>query len=138
MDDHKLQDIIHHAYANSPAFRARLDGAGVRPEQVRGVADLAAVPSDPIDVQAIASLCPHFSGADVDGLIDRAKDGVLAEILETGVERNLREDDLRAAAATIEPSTLEWLQSARNLVKFGGATKAYKDVEAYLRSSNLY
>jgi len=110
--------------------------AAARAEMLR--AKLATVPSDAIDVQAIASLCPHFSGADVDGLIDRAKDGVLAEILETGVERNLREDDLRAAAATIEPSTLEWLQSARNLVKFGGATKAYKDVEAYLRSSNLY
>lgn len=44
MDDHKLQNIIHHAYANSPAFRARLDGAGVKPEAVRSVADLTAVP----------------------------------------------------------------------------------------------
>ena len=44
MDDKKLQNIIQHAYANSSAFRARLDGVGVKPEQVRAVADLAAVP----------------------------------------------------------------------------------------------
>ncbi|CUS04357.2 putative phenylacetate-coenzyme A ligase [Candidatus Promineifilum breve] len=44
MDERTLHDIIQHAYANSPAFRARLDGAGVRPEDVKSVADLTAVP----------------------------------------------------------------------------------------------
>ena len=44
MDDRKVQDIIQHAYANSPAFKARLDGAGVGPEAIKTVADLILVP----------------------------------------------------------------------------------------------
>lgn len=44
MKDIKLQDIIHHAYANSPEVRERFDGAGVKPEDIRTAADLARVP----------------------------------------------------------------------------------------------
>ena len=44
MTNQQLQDLIQHAYANSPAFRARLDSAGVRAEQIASVADLTLVP----------------------------------------------------------------------------------------------
>ncbi len=44
MNDQQLQEIIQHAYTYSPAFAARLDGAGVKPEAVRSVDDLVAVP----------------------------------------------------------------------------------------------
>jgi SpoVK/Ycf46/Vps4 family AAA+-type ATPase len=96
------------------------------------------VPTDPIDAKALAKTCTHFSGADIDGLIDRAKDNVLEEILDGGDERNLRQQDLVDAVETIEPSTTDWLKTARNLVKFGGAGSSYKDVEKYLRSAKLY
>ncbi len=96
------------------------------------------VPADPIDANALAATCDHFSGADIDGLIETAKDDVLAEILDGGNERNLRQEDLVHALESCEPSTLEWMKTARNLVKFGGAGSSYKDVEKYLRSSKLY
>lgn len=96
------------------------------------------VPTDPFDAEHLAAACKHFSGADMDGLIDRAKDAVLGEILEGGEERNLRQEDLLEAVEAIEPSTLEWLRTARNLVKFGGGSGAYKDVEKYLRGAKLY
>jgi SpoVK/Ycf46/Vps4 family AAA+-type ATPase len=96
------------------------------------------VPTDPIDEHAVASTCSHFSGADMDGLIEHAKDEVLAEILDGGAERNLTQADLLDAVEHIDPSTLEWLKTARNLVKFGGAGGTYKDVEKYLRSAGLY
>ena len=44
---------------------------------------------------------------------------------------------MRAIADT-PASTLEWLKTARNLVKYGGAGGSYKDVEQYLRSAKLY
>ena len=63
MDDRKLQDIIQHAYANSPAFQARLDGAGVRPEDVRSVADLSRVPVLTKDEAiALQAADPPFGG----------------------------------------------------------------------------
>jgi len=44
MNDQQLQEFIHHAYANSPAFRERLDEANVRPEQIATTDDLNRIP----------------------------------------------------------------------------------------------
>lgn len=99
---------------------------------------LSDVPTDPFDATALALACEGFSGADMDGLIDLAKDAVLAEILEGSAERNLRMGDLTGALEQLDSSTEEWLKTARNLVKFGGAGSAYKDVEKYLRARKLY
>jgi len=44
MKDEQLTQSIRHAYANSPAFRERLDGAGVGPEEIKTLADLSRVP----------------------------------------------------------------------------------------------
>jgi hypothetical protein len=71
-------------------------------------------------------------------VIEHAKDAVLGEILEGGGERPIRQHDLLAGVAAASPSTLEWLKTARNLVKYGGAGGSYKDVEQYLRSAKLY
>jgi len=110
--------------------------AVARAEMIR--AKLRDVPAEPIDAARLAERCEHFSGADIDGLIDRAKDSVLSEILEGGAERSLRQEDLLDAVDGIEPSTIDWLKTARNLVKFGGGGGAYKDVEKYLRRVKLY
>jgi AAA+ superfamily predicted ATPase len=96
------------------------------------------VPHESIDPAQLAAGCEHFSGADIDGVIEHAKDAVLGEILESGRERPIRQYDLLAGVAAASPSTLEWLKTARNLVKYGGAGGSYKDVEQYLRSAKLY
>jgi hypothetical protein len=80
----------------------------------------------------------QFSGADVDGVIDAAKDLALMRAMDGSAQAQLEEQDLLEAAAAAAPSTSDWLKTARNLVKFGGAGKAYQDVEKYLRSSGTY
>ncbi len=63
MNDQQLQQLIRHAYDHSPAFRARLDGAGVRPETVASVADLSAVPVlTKDDAVALQQADPPFGG----------------------------------------------------------------------------
>ena len=96
------------------------------------------VPHEAIDFVRLAARCTHFSGADIDGVIEHAKDVVLAEILETGEERGLRQGDLLAGIEASSPSTLEWLRTARNLVKYGGAAAGYKELEQYLRASGSF
>jgi len=96
------------------------------------------VPHEAIDAEALSALCEHFSGADIDGVIERAKDEVLGEIMDGGAERPLRQADLLAGLKPSIPSTLEWLKTARNLVKYGGSGSSYKDVEQYLRGAKLY
>jgi AAA+ superfamily predicted ATPase len=98
---------------------------------------LATVPTGPFDAESLAERMPHFSGADIDGVIEQAKEAVLAEILDGGAERALCEADLAAAVAAAAPTTLDWLRTARNLVKFGGGDGGYKDVERYLKTHRL-
>lgn len=99
---------------------------------------LVGVPFTGGDLTPLARATQHYSGADIDGVIESAKEAVLDEILMGGEERPLSVEDLRVSAEAAEPSTLEWLKTARNLVKFGGRDRTYKDVVKYLRSSKLY
>ena len=99
---------------------------------------LKEIPVEKLDLPSIAKRCRNYSGADIDGLIDLAKEHVLADILDSGTERPLTNDDILAAFESITPTTIEWLQTARNLVKFSGADNSYNDVKKYLKSVNLY
>ncbi len=95
------------------------------------------VPAEDVDLRLLAARTERFSGADIDGLIDVAKERVLADILESGTDRGLRTSDLLEALEDVAPSTLDWLKTARNLVKFSGADSSYKDVEKYLKKARL-
>ncbi len=94
---------------------------------------LIGVPCEEVDCLALARSCRLFSGADIDGVIDHAKEQVLGEILESGEERELSQGDFEVAIERFQPSTLDWLKTARNLVKYAGADDSYRDVEKYLR-----
>lgn len=98
---------------------------------------LEGVPHDPIDAGAIAAATPHFSGADIEGVVELAKDYVLEEHITSSVERSVRQADLLRAARAAKASTLDWLRTARNLVKYAGADDAYSDVDAYLKTHKL-
>ena len=91
------------------------------------------VPAEAIDVLALAHAAPYFSGADIDGVIDTAKDVVIGDIIESGSERPMRQDDLVKALETSVATTIDWLKTARNLVKYAGADSKYRDVGKYLK-----
>jgi SpoVK/Ycf46/Vps4 family AAA+-type ATPase len=98
---------------------------------------LEGVPHEAIDARAIAALTPHFSGADIEGLVELAKDYVLEEHLTQNVDRGVRQQDLQKAAQSATASTLDWLRTARNLVKYAGADDAYGEVGRYLKTHKL-
>lgn len=97
---------------------------------------LQGVPADALDLEALAKATPFYSGADIEGLIDLAKERVIAHAIETGVERPLRQQDLLQAVQEYAASTLEWLRTARNLVRYGG-DGGYRELEQYLKSNKL-
>jgi SpoVK/Ycf46/Vps4 family AAA+-type ATPase len=98
---------------------------------------LDSVPHGPVDAAAIAAATAQFSGADVDALVERAKEFVLTEYLETRRERDITQADLVRAAGELVPSTQDWLRTARNLVKYAGGDDSYRDLERYLKASKL-
>lgn len=61
--DEKLRHTIQIAYANAPAVRHRFDAAGVHPEQIQSVADLAHIPILPKDALIqLQQADPPFGG----------------------------------------------------------------------------
>lgn len=98
---------------------------------------LAGVPHEAIDPAAIAAMTPHFSGADIESVVETAKEYVLEELIRQGGERPIRQDDLVRAAQATRASTLDWLRTARNLVKYAGADDSYADVDEYLKKFKL-
>jgi ATP-dependent 26S proteasome regulatory subunit len=98
---------------------------------------LKGVPHEGIDARAIAVITPHFSGADIEGLVELAKDYVLEEHLEKNVERGIQQSDLQRAARSLHASTLDWLRTARNLVKYAGADDTYSEVGRYLKTHKI-
>ena len=85
----------------------------------------------------VAKVTEQFSGADVDALVERAKEYVLSEYVETRREREISQEDLLRAAAELTPTTQDWLRTARNLVKYAGGDDSYRDLERYLKSNKL-
>jgi ATP-dependent 26S proteasome regulatory subunit len=98
---------------------------------------LQGVPVGEIDAAAIAKVTPHFSGADIEGAIELAKEFVLEDHIARNIERPILQQDLLRAVADMRPSTLDWLRTARNLVKYAGADDAYRDVEDYLKKHRI-
>ncbi|MDD9998705.1 MAG: ATP-binding protein [Gammaproteobacteria bacterium] len=96
-------------------------------------AKLNDVSIDRIDYSALASASEHFSGADIDGVIDAAKDLVIGDIIESGSDRRMQQQDLERSLESAAPTTMDWLRTARNLVKYAGADASYRDVEKFLR-----
>jgi ATP-dependent 26S proteasome regulatory subunit len=98
---------------------------------------LDGVPQEAIDARSIAAAMPHFSGADIEGVVELAKDYVLEEHLAGNVERGVKQEDLLRAARSVNASTLDWLRTARNLVKYAGADDSYGEVGRYLKAHKL-
>jgi SpoVK/Ycf46/Vps4 family AAA+-type ATPase len=98
---------------------------------------LESVPHDPVDAQAIAQVTEQYSGADVDALVERAKEYVLSEYLETRRERAITQEDLARAVSELTPTTRDWLRTAKNLVKYAGGDDSYRDLERYLKANKL-
>jgi SpoVK/Ycf46/Vps4 family AAA+-type ATPase len=98
---------------------------------------LESVPHGPVDIAAIAAATGQYSGADVDALVERAKEYVLTEYLETRREREISQQDLVRATAELVPTTQDWLRTARNLVKYAGGDDSYRDLERYLKANKL-
>jgi len=95
---------------------------------------LTGVPCENIDTALLANQTHLYSGADIDGLIDLAKEMGLSEMLDSGIERPISRDDFDAARERLQPSTRDWLSVAQNLVRYGGSDTSYRELDRYLKT----
>jgi len=99
--------------------------------------NMIGIPTGALNFKSLAKMTNNYSGADVDGVIDQAKEYTLSDIIESGIEREITQKDMELAISEANPSTIDWLKTARNLVKYAGADDSYKEVEKYLKKSKL-
>jgi SpoVK/Ycf46/Vps4 family AAA+-type ATPase len=86
-----------------------------------------------IILDILAEKTEYYSGADIENVIEVATENVLTEIMETNKERLITMDDLVKAIDSSKPSTIEWLTSIKNYIKYSNQSGLYSDVAKYLK-----
>jgi SpoVK/Ycf46/Vps4 family AAA+-type ATPase len=89
-------------------------------------------PIGEIDYLKLAEQTELYSGADIENVVELATEKVINSILSSGVERPIMLNDLLEAISETKPSTLEWLKTIKNYVKYANQSGLYDDAEKFL------
>ncbi|MFJ2621287.1 AAA family ATPase [Glutamicibacter sp. NPDC087344] len=90
-----------------------------------------------IDLKWIMSQTDGFSGADLEHLCTTAAEKAMMLSIERNEVLPVDMGHIRQALSEVKPSTLPWLESARNVVRFGNENGRYDDLADYLRSRKM-
>ncbi|ALC89204.1 cell division protein [Bacillus sp. FJAT-18017] len=85
--------------------------------------------------EVLADRTPLYSGADIENIVELASEKVLAEIMEGGPERPVTMEDLLDAIKSTKPTTLEWLSTIKNYIKYGNQGGMYNEAAAYIKEN---
>lgn len=90
-------------------------------------------PVGKIDHAALAKKTEHYSGADIEAIIDIAIETKLEAAFENGIPQPIETKDLLAAIQQQKPSTQEWFITARNFALFSNESGIYNPILEYLK-----
>lgn len=91
-----------------------------------------------IDYRDLASKTPLYSGADIEYVCDSATEIVIEEIMESEVEREINHKDLLIAISRHRATTIEWLNTVKNYVKYANSNGDYDDIKTYLDKNRKF
>ena len=89
------------------------------------------LPAENLDLAKAAKLADRFSGADLRGVVERASEKAIYEEMRTGRPGKLTQRLLLDAIKESRPSTIEWLETARNYATYANRAGLYDDLVAY-------
>ncbi|MDF2890934.1 MAG: family ATPase [Clostridia bacterium] len=89
-------------------------------------------PITEMDFELLANKTELYSGADIENVVEAATENVISEIMKTGFEREINMKDMLTAIDNTRPSTIEWLKTVKNYVKYANQSGLYNDVENFL------
>lgn len=98
---------------------------------------LAGKPVDGLNLAAIAEMTKHFSGADLEQVVQDAIDSAMERTFETGEIQPIAQKDLLTAVKGRKPSTLEWFATARNYATFSDVNRDYQVVLEYMKKHGI-
>ncbi|TQV86879.1 ATP-binding protein [Aliikangiella coralliicola] len=85
-----------------------------------------------IDYQSMAAKTGGFSGADLFNLVEMASDEAIDESIETGADVDIGFEHFKSALSECNPTTTEWLTTARNYARYANDGGRYNDVLNFL------
>jgi len=88
-----------------------------------------------LDISLLADKTHLYSGADIENVIEVATEHVLNEIMVSNQERSIKMDDLLLAIKQTNPSTLEWINTIKNYIKYANQSGLYSDVAMYIKEN---
>lgn len=91
-----------------------------------------------VNYEMLATKTEYYSGADIENVVEVSTEKVISEIIKTGEERPLMMKDLLSAVENSTPSTLEWLKTIKNYVKYANQGGLYNDVDRYLVKNKYF
>lgn len=90
-------------------------------------------PVEQIDYRTLSKKLEHYSGADIEALIDIAIEAKLEESFIDGIPKPLTTKDLLIAANKHKPSTQEWFNTAKNYALYANETGLYDEILKFLK-----
>ncbi len=87
---------------------------------------------DRVDLDAIAQRTEGFSASDVVRVAQQAAEFALLDSARSGVIRPIAQGDLDRATGMIKPSHQAWVETARNVARYGNASGFYDDLAAWI------
>lgn len=91
------------------------------------------IPQKDIDYKKIAKKTPHYSGADINAMIDIAVEKVLEDALESGTPKPISTRDLLDAAKQHKATTADWFTTAKNYALFSNKSGIYDEILKYIK-----
>ena len=92
---------------------------------------LRGMPASGVDAAKLAKLCDRFSGADLRAVVERASEKAIYQEMRTGKPTELTQALLTEAMKETKPSTVEWLETARNYATYSNKAGLYDELVAY-------
>ncbi|MDX2912469.1 tetratricopeptide repeat protein [Streptomyces griseiscabiei] len=89
-------------------------------------------PVGTVDVNQLVARTAGYSGADLVHLCQSAVESAMADSLTATGIRPIGTADFTAALREVKPSTGEWFESARSVIKFSNQDHAYDELADYL------
>ncbi len=89
------------------------------------------VPHEGPDYEKLVKATARFSGADLRAVVEAAGEKAIYEEMKSGRAGRITQKGLMAAAQETKPSTLEWLETAKNYASYANRAGQYDDLAKY-------
>jgi SpoVK/Ycf46/Vps4 family AAA+-type ATPase len=86
------------------------------------------LPAEKLDLGKLAQLTDRFSGADLRAAVERASEKAIYQEMQTGRAAKLTQPMMVEVIKEMNPSTNEWLETARSYASYANRSGLYDDL----------